>query len=127
FYHTAPVRWNMAAMRAGGHCVMMEKFDAELALQAIDQFKCTHAQFVPTMFIRMLRLPDEVKAKYDLSSLRYVVHAAAPCPATVKQAMIDWLGPNLYEYYSGTELVGRTSLDSHEWLAHPGSVGRAEV
>ncbi|ARU03929.1 acyl-CoA synthetase [Comamonas serinivorans] len=127
FYHTAPVRWNMAVMRAGGHCVMMEKFDAELALQAIDQFQVTHGQFVPTMFIRMLRLPDEVKASYDLSSLRYAVHAAAPCPATVKRAMIDWWGPILYEFYSGTELVGRTSLDSHEWLAHPGSVGRAEV
>lgn len=127
FYHTAPVRWNMAVMRAGGHCVMMEKFDAELALQAIDRFKVTHAQFVPTMFIRMLRLPDDVKAQYDPGSLRYAVHAAAPCPATVKRAMIDWWGPILYEFYSGTELVGRTSLDSHEWLAHPGSVGRAEV
>jgi long-chain acyl-CoA synthetase len=127
FYHTAPVRWNMNVMRAGGHCVMMEKFDAELALQAVDQFGVTHAQFVPTMFVRMLRLSDELKSKSDLSSLRCVIHAAAPCPATVKQAMIDWLGPILYEFYSGTELIGRTSLDSHEWLAHPGSVGRAEV
>ena len=127
FYHTAPVRFNMNVLRAGGHCVMMEKFDAELALQAIEQFKVTHAQFVPTMFIRMLRLPDDVRAKYKLRSMRHAIHAAAPCPATVKQAMIDWWGPILYEFYSGTELVGRTSLDSHEWLAHPGSVGRAEI
>ena len=147
FYHTAPVRWNMNVMRAGGHCVMMEKFDAELALKAIAQFGVTHAQFVPTMFIRMLRLREtwaptlpegavaslgrpgagERDGPHDLSSLRFVIHAAAPCSATVKQAMIDWLGPILYEFYSGTELVGRTSLDSHEWLTHPGSVGRAEV
>ena len=127
FYHTAPVRWNMAVMRAGGHCVMMEKFDAEQALAAIERHRVTHGQWVPTMFVRLLRLPDAVKASHDLSSQRYAIHAAAPCPAAVKQQMIDWWGPVLYEYYSGTELVGRTSLDSHEWLRHPGSVGRAEI
>ncbi|WP_416401192.1 acyl-CoA synthetase [Alicycliphilus denitrificans] len=127
FYHTAPVRWNMAVMRAGGQCVMMEKFDAELALQAIERYRVTHGQWVPTMFIRLLRLPDAVRARHDLSSMRYAIHAAAPCPAEVKEQMIAWWGPILYEYYSGTELVGRTSLDSHEWLAHKGSVGRAEI
>ena len=127
FYHTAPVRWNMAVMRAGGQCVMMEKFDAELALQAIERHRVTHGQWVPTMFIRLLRLPDAVRARHDLSSMRYAIHAAAPCPVEVKEQMIAWWGPILYEYYSGTELVGRTSLDAHEWLTHKGSVGRAEI
>jgi len=126
FYHAAPVRWNMAALRAGGSCVMMEKFDAAAALEAIATYGVTHSQWVPTMFIRLLRLPQEARARHDLSSLRYAVHAAAPCPVDVKEAMIAWWGPILYEYYSGTELVGRTSLGSEEWLAHRGSVGRPE-
>ncbi|MGB3433799.1 AMP-binding protein [Achromobacter sp.] len=126
FYHAAPVRWNMAALRAGGSCVMMEKFDAAAALEAIAAYGVTHSQWVPTMFIRLLRLPQEARARHDLSSLRYAVHAAAPCPVDVKEAMIAWWGPILYEYYSGTELVGRTSLGSEEWLAHRGSVGRPE-
>jgi long-chain acyl-CoA synthetase len=126
FYHTAPVRWNMAVLRSGGTCVMMEKFDPEQALQAIQDHRVTHSQWVPTMFIRMLRLPETERKGYDLSSLRYAVHAAAPCPVEVKEAMIEWWGPILYEYYSGTELVGRTSLDSREWLTHKGSVGYPE-
>lgn len=126
FYHAAPVRWNMAALRAGGSCVMMEKFDAAAALEAVGTHGVTHSQWVPTMFIRLLRLPREERARHDLSTLRYAVHAAAPCPADVKEAMIAWWGPILYEYYSGTELVGRTSLGSDEWLAHRGSVGRPE-
>jgi long-chain acyl-CoA synthetase len=126
FYHTAPVRWNMNVMRQGGSCVLMEKFDARAALAAIERYRVTHSQWVPTMFIRLLRLPDEERLAYDLSSLRFAVHAAAPCPVWVKKAMIEWWGPILYEFYSGTELVGRTSLDSAEWLAHQGSVGRAE-
>ncbi len=126
FYHTAPVRWNMAVLRNGGSCVMMEKFDPADALQAIERYKVTHSQWVPTMFIRMLRLPESERKKYDISSLRYAVHAAAPCPAEIKQAMIDWWGPILYEFYSGTELVGRTSLNSEEWLSHKGSVGYPE-
>jgi long-chain acyl-CoA synthetase len=126
FYHTAPVRWNLNVMRAGGSCVLMQKFDEQRALEAIEKFRVTHSQWVPTMFIRMLRLPDDVRRRYELGSLKVAVHAAAPCPVWVKQAMIDWWGPVLYEYYSGTELVGRTSLDSHEWLAHRGSVGRPE-
>ncbi len=126
FYHAAPVRWNMAALRAGGSCVMMEKFDAAAALEAIETYGVTHSQWVPTMFIRLLRLPQEVRQRHDLSTLRYAVHAAAPCPVDVKEAMIAWWGPILYEYYSGTELVGRTSLGSEEWLAHRGSVGKPE-
>lgn len=126
FYHTAPVRWNMAVLRAGGTSILMDKFVPELALAHIETYRVTNAQWVPTMFIRMLRLPEEVRKRYDLSSMRYAVHAAAPCPAEVKQAMIDWWGPILYEYYSGTELVGRTSLNSQEWLSHKGSVGYPE-
>ncbi len=126
FYHTAPVRWNMNVMKAGGSCVMLEKFDPLLALDAIESHGVTHAQWVPTMLIRLLRLPAEEKARFDLSSMRFAIHAAAPCPAAVKEQMIAWWGPILYEYYSGTELVGRTSLDSQEWLTHKGSVGRAE-
>ncbi|WP_241673103.1 AMP-binding protein [Lacisediminimonas profundi] len=126
FYHTAPVRWNMSVLRAGGTSVLMEKFDPAAALAAIEKYGVTHAQFVPTMFIRLLRLPQQERERYDLSSLRFAVHAAAPCPASVKEEMIAWWGPRLYEFYSGTELVGRTSLDSIEWLAHKGSVGRAE-
>ncbi|CAM4014804.1 acyl-CoA synthetase [Bordetella tumulicola] len=126
FYHTAPVRWNMAVLRAGGLCVMMEKFDPEQALRAIQDYAVTHSQWVPTMFIRLLRLPEAQRNTYDLGSLRYAVHAAAPCPVETKEAMIAWWGPILYEYYSGTELVGRTSLSSHEWLQHKGSVGIPE-
>lgn len=126
FYHAAPVRWNMAALRAGGSCVMLEKFDAAGALEAIATYGVTHSQWVPTMFIRLLRLPQETRARHDLSTLRYAVHAAAPCPVDVKEAMIAWWGPILYEYYSGTELVGRTSLGAEEWLTHRGSVGRPE-
>lgn len=126
FYHTAPVRWNINAMRAGGSCVLMEKFDPLSALRAIERFKVTHSQWVPTMFIRLLRLAPEDRSRFDTSSLKAAVHAAAPCPVWVKEAMIDWWGPVLYEFYSGTELVGRTSLDSQEWLAHKGSVGLPE-
>jgi long-chain acyl-CoA synthetase len=126
FYHTAPVRWNMAAMRAGATCVLLEKFDPLTALDAIQRYGVTHSQWVPTMFVRLLRVAPAERARFDLSSLRYAVHAAAPCPVSVKEQMIDWWGPILYEYYSGTELVGRTSLSSAEWLTHKGSVGKPE-
>ncbi|KUE87063.1 acyl-CoA synthetase [Cupriavidus necator] len=126
FYHTAPVRWNMATMRAGGTSVMMEKFEPLAALDAIARYGVTHSQWVPTMFVRLLRLTAAERERFDLSTMRYAIHAAAPCPISVKQQMIDWWGPILYEFYSGTELVGRTSLDSVEWLAHKGSVGRPE-
>jgi long-chain acyl-CoA synthetase len=126
-YHAAPVRWNMNVLRAGGTCVLMSRFEPERALEAIERHRVTHAQWVPTMFIRLLRLPEAVKKRYDLGSMRVAIHAAAPCPVEVKRAMIDWWGPILVEYYSGTEAVGRTSIESREWLAHPGSVGRPEL
>ena len=126
-YHSAPVRWTMQALRGGACCVVMERFDAEAALVAIDRYRVTHAQFVPTMFVRLLRLPVEIRDRHDRSSLRFAIHAAAPCPVEVKRAMIDWWGPIVHEYYSGTEAVGRTSISSREWLERPGSVGRPEL
>jgi acyl-coenzyme A synthetase/AMP-(fatty) acid ligase len=114
----------MAIHRIGAATVIVPKFDAEDTLRLIAQHRVTHAQFVPTMFVRMLKLPPEVRAKYDLSSLQWVVHAAAPCPVEVKQAMFDWLGPIIYEYYGGTEGFAGATIGPQEWLAHPGSVGK---
>jgi acyl-CoA synthetase (AMP-forming)/AMP-acid ligase II len=102
----------------------MEKFDPRECRELIQRHRVTHAQFVPTMFIRMLRLPEAERSHYDLSSLRNVIHSAAPCPVSVKRQMLDWWGPIIYEYYSGTEDVGSTFISPQEWLAHPGSVGR---
>ncbi len=124
-YHAAPLRWSMTVHRLGGTVVCMEKFDAEKALQAIEQYRVTDSQWVPTHFVRMLKLPEEVRNRYDISSLRGAIHAAAPCPVPVKQAMIKWWGPVLNEYYAGTEGNGFTFISSPEWLARPGSVGRA--
>jgi long-chain acyl-CoA synthetase len=124
-YHTAPIHWSMAVHRLGGTVVVMEQFDAEEALALIERYRVTHVQMVPTMFVRMLRLPAEVRTRYDLSSLRAVVHSAAPCPAPVKRQMIDWLGPIVSEFYGSSEGVGGTFITASEWLAHPGSVGRA--
>jgi long-chain acyl-CoA synthetase len=124
-YHTAPLRWSMDVIALGGTAVVMEKFDAEGVLAAIERYRVTHAQFVPTMFTRLLRLPEEVRARYDVSSLRAVVHAAAPCPRPVKQAMLDWWGPVVHEYYGGTEAAGLCWVTPQEWLARPGTVGRA--
>ncbi|MDZ7684243.1 MAG: AMP-binding protein [Gammaproteobacteria bacterium] len=124
-YHSAPLRYNLMVTRLGGRAVIMEKFDAEHALQLIERHRITHSQWVPTMFVRLLRLPRAVRERYDTSSLEFVIHAAAPCPVDIKRQMIDWLGPILFEYYSGTEANGSTAIDSAEWLAHPGSVGRA--
>jgi fatty-acyl-CoA synthase len=123
-YHAAPLRWSGAVQAHGGTVAVMRRFDAERALAAIEQLQVTHGQFVPTMFIRMLRLPDGTRAACDMSSLRYAVHAGAPCPAEVKQRMIDWWGPILTEYYSNTEGNCMTMVDSATWLAHPGTVGR---
>jgi fatty-acyl-CoA synthase len=103
----------------------MEHFDPEACLALIQQHKITHAQFVPTMFVRMLKLPEDVRTRYDVSSLRSVVHAAAPCAPEVKRRMIEWWGPIIHEYYSGTEGMGMTWITSEEALTHPGSVGRA--
>jgi fatty-acyl-CoA synthase len=104
---------------------MMDKFDAETALQLIERHRVTHSQWVPTMFVRMLKLDPTIRTRYDLSSHRCAIHAAAPCPVDVKRQMIEWWGPILQEYYSSTESVGIASISSAEWLAHPGSVGRA--
>jgi acyl-CoA synthetase (AMP-forming)/AMP-acid ligase II len=123
-YHAAGVNYTMAIHRIGAATVIVPKFDAEDTLRLIAQHRVTHAQFVPTMFVRMLKLPPEVRAKYDLSSLQWVVHAAAPCPVEVKQAMFDWLGPIIYEYYGGTEGFAGATIGPQEWLAHPGSVGK---
>jgi fatty-acyl-CoA synthase len=123
-YHAAPLVSAMSTHRHGGTVLLPPKFDAEETLAAIDRYRVTYAQFVPTMFIRLLRLPDEVRRRYDVSSLRAVAHSAAPCPAEVKRRMIDWFGPVISEYYSATEAAGHVSIRSEEWLAHPGSVGR---
>ena len=124
-YHAAPLRFNMTVMRCGGTSVLMEHFEAEEALALIERHRVTHSQWVPTMFVRMLKLPPDARARYDLSSLRVAIHAAAPCPVPVKEEMIRWWGPVLYEYYAGTEGNGYVACNSQEWLAHKGTVGRA--
>ncbi|WP_024802858.1 acyl-CoA synthetase [Nocardia sp. BMG51109] len=126
-YHAAPLRFCGAVQAFGGTVVVMEKFDAEAALAAIERYRVTHSQWVPTMFVRMLKLDEAVRNRYDVSTLRVAVHAAAPCPIDVKRAMIDWWGPVLYEYYSSTEGIGVTFIDSEQWLRKPGSVGRAAL
>jgi acyl-CoA synthetase (AMP-forming)/AMP-acid ligase II len=123
-YHAAPIRFCMAMHRVGATAVVMEHFDPEQALRLIERHKVTFSQWVPTMFIRMLKLPVSVRAAYDLSSQRVVTHSAAPCPIEIKQLMIDWWGPILIEYYGATEGHGGTQISSDEWLSHPGSVGR---
>jgi acyl-CoA synthetase (AMP-forming)/AMP-acid ligase II len=126
-YHAAPISWSMEVQRISGTVVLMEHFDAEQALALIERYGVTCGQFVPTMFIRMLKLPDDVRKRYDISSLSSVVHAAAPCPVDVKQRMMDWWGPIIYEYYSSTEGAGATYVTPEEWLAHPGTVGKSMV
>ena len=123
-YHAAPLRWCMAVQQIGGTVVVMDRFEPEDALRQIEKYKVTHAQWVPTHFIRMLKLPEDVRTRYDLSSLKAAWHAAAPCPIPVKQAMIDWWGPIVGEYYAGTEGNGFCAISSAEWLEHKGSVGR---
>jgi acyl-CoA synthetase (AMP-forming)/AMP-acid ligase II len=122
-YHAAPLGWSTAAQRLGAAVVVMEKFDAARALELVEQHRVTHAQFVPTHFIRMLKLPDAERAAHDTSSLQMVVHAAAPCPVEVKQKMIEWWGPIIHEYYAGSEGNGFCAISTEQWLAHPGSVG----
>jgi acyl-CoA synthetase (AMP-forming)/AMP-acid ligase II len=123
-YHAAPIGWSTAAQRIGATVVVMEKFDAVRALQLIEEHRVTHAQFVPTHFVRMLKLPDDDRLKFDHSSLEVVVHAAAPCPVEVKQRMIEWWGPIIYEYYAGSEGNGFCAVGPEEWLQHPGTVGK---
>lgn len=124
-YHAAPLRFNMSVIGRGGTTVIMEHFDAEDYIKFVDKYKATHTQLVPTMFIRMLKLDADVRTKYDVSSLEVAIHAAAPCPAETKRAMIEWWGPVIHEYYAGTEGNGFVYCNSEMWLAHPGTVGVA--
>ena len=123
-YHSAPQGNVGVTVRAGGTTVIMERFDPEQFLALVERYRVTHTQLVPTMFNRMLKLPREVRGSYDLSSLEVAIHAAAPCPIPVKEQMIEWWGPIILEYYSATEAIGFTTCDSHEWLAHKGTVGK---
>jgi long-chain acyl-CoA synthetase len=124
-YHAAPIGWSLGTQRHGGTVVLMERFDPLECLRAIERDRVTHAQFVPTHFVRMLKLPEDQRTAFDLSSLEVVIHAAAPCPIEVKQAMIDWLGPKVHEFYAGSEGSGMTTITSSQWQTHRGSVGRA--
>ncbi|KCZ86129.1 long-chain-fatty-acid--CoA ligase [Hyphomonas adhaerens MHS-3] len=125
-YHAAPLRWSLSVMKLGGTVIVMDKFDAEYALQLIEQERVTHSQWVPTHFIRMLKLPEGDRSRYDLSSHELAFHAAAPCPVPVKEQMISWWGPMIHEYYAGTEFNGMTIITPEEWLQHKGSVGQAK-
>ena len=126
-YHAAPLHYNNMVLALAGATVIMPKFDAEQALQLLQQYAITHSQWVPIMFIRMLKLPEQTRRKYETSSLKVAIHAAAPCPVDVKQQMIDWWGPIIHEYYAGSEGSGMTLIDSANWLSHRGSVGPAIV
>ncbi|MET7697431.1 acyl-CoA synthetase [Streptomyces sp. NPDC005485] len=123
-YHAAPLRFCYVVTATGGTVVLMDSFDAESALEAVERHRVTHSQWVPTMFVRMLKLPPETRTSYDVSSLKVAIHAAAPCPVEVKRRMMEWWGPVLYEYYAATEANGITFIDPEEWLRKPGSVGR---
>jgi fatty-acyl-CoA synthase len=126
-YHAAPLRHTMVTIRTGGSAIIMPKFDAETSLALIDADQITHSQWVPTMFVRLLKLPVETRLRHSLASMRMAVHAAAPCPVEVKRRMIEWWGPIIHEYYAGTENNGFTALTTQEWLSHAGSVGRAKL
>ena len=123
-YHAAPLRWNLAVHRVGGTTIIMEHFDAEEYLQLIEQYDVTHSQTVPTMFVRLLKLPTDVRTKYETNSLTHIFHAAAPCPIDIKQQTIAWLGPIVHEYYAGSEGNGFVYCNSEQWLSHPGTVGQ---
>jgi acyl-CoA synthetase (AMP-forming)/AMP-acid ligase II len=123
-YHSAPLGFTLSTQSLGGTVVLMRGFDPVGALSAIEGYRVTHSQWVPTMFTRMLKLPDEERSRFDLSSHRVAIHAAAPCPRPVKEAMFEWWGPIIHEYYGGTELNGLTYVGPEDWLAHPGTVGR---
>jgi long-chain acyl-CoA synthetase len=123
-YHSAPNSYGLTAVRNGARVVLQPRFDAEDLLATIERERISHMHVVPTMFVRLLRLPEEVRRRYDVSSLEFVVHGAAPCPPAVKRAMIDWWGPVINEYYGSTETSLITVQTSEEALARPGSVGR---
>ncbi|MFD0851834.1 AMP-binding protein, partial [Actinomadura adrarensis] len=122
-YHRGPGIWALVTLHLGHTIVLMSKFDPAKMLELIDRHKVTSSHIVPTVFLRMLQIPEERRARYDTSSLQQILHAAAPCPVHVKRAMIDWLGPVLWEYYGSTE-GGGTMVRPEEFQAHPGSVGR---
>ncbi|WP_448581560.1 AMP-binding protein [Thermaurantiacus sp.] len=124
-YHAAPLRYCMAVHKFGGTVVVMEKFDPEFYLALIERHRVTHSQVVPTMFVRILKLPEASRTRHDLSSIEAIIHAAAPCPIEVKERMIDWLGPRIFEYYSATEGAGFTAITPQEWLRKKGSVGKS--
>ena len=124
-YHAAPIGWCTTAQRLGGTVVVMEKFDPEHALETIEKYKVTDSQWVPTHFVRMLKLDPAVRTRYDLSSHQRALHAAAPCPVPIKREMIEWWGPIINEYYAGSEGIGMTLIKAEDWLTHPGSVGKA--
>ena len=124
-YHAAPLRWNLAVHRVGGTTIIMENFDAEEYLQLIEKYNVTHSQTVPTMFVRLLKLPNDVRTRYKTTSLTHIFHAAAPCPIDIKQQTIEWLGPIVHEYYAGSEGNGFVYCNSAQWLAHPGTVGQS--
>ncbi|MBR1155857.1 acyl-CoA synthetase [Bradyrhizobium sp. JYMT SZCCT0428] len=126
-YHAAPLRFNMMATILGGTSIIMDSFDAEEFLKLVEKYKATQSQLVPTMFVRMLKLPEEVRTRYSVASLKGAIHAAAPCPVDVKAKMIEWWGPILIEYYAGSEGNGVTVSNSQQWLSHRGTVGRAVV
>ena len=126
-YHSAPLFYCMSTLRLGGTVVIMERFDALDALRCIEKFRVTCSQWVPTHFVRMFKLTEEERTRYDLSSLVSAVHAAAPCPVEIKHKILDWWGPIVWEYYSSTEGAGATIVSPHDWLAHPGTVGRSAV
>ena len=123
-YHAAPLSWSLALHRIGATCVLMQRFDPRECLRLIEHHRVTHGFFVPTMFVRMLKLPEPERRAFDVSSLQRVVHAAAPCPVEVKERMLDWWGPVIDEFYAGSEGGGMTYITSAEWREHPGSVGR---
>lgn len=124
-YHASPLMASRAMHRFGGAALVIDKFDAEETLQYIEQYQVTHLICVPTHFLRMLKLPEDVRKKYDISSVKLIMHTGAPCPIETKYAMIDWFGPIIVEFYGGTERVGGALIRSDEWLAHPGSIGRS--
>ena len=126
-YHAAPLHYNLMVLGLGGTSVIMEHFDPEQSLALIEQYEVTHSQWVPIMFVRMLKLPEAARTRFDLSSMKCAIHAAAPCPIDVKEAMIQWWGPVIVEYYSGSEGNGFTIIDSANWLTHKGSVGQALI
>jgi len=126
-YHAAPLRFTMGVNYVGGTNIIMEKFDAETSLKFIEKYSVTMSQWVPTMFVKMFKLPEEIRSQFDLSSHKCAIHAAAPCPIKIKKMMIDWWGPIIHEFYAGSEGNGFVACNSEEWLNHEGTVGKPIV